>query len=219
MKKYLFDRLEQRNRVEEIEQRRARLEIEAFNYPLNVINRTTNLNINYKPSVASMQSETFEQHVYKPFIRPEGHVSNCAISLSWLLDTFLKKHPEIRSKSMTTGSVTYSIIKPAVQENGCRYVDMISDESAVSRGRRFFFISHGWGRPFIELIEQLKAHFTKPELYKDVFVWLDVFAITQCEGAKQGDDLSQLKEVVQDAEQTLMIVDKDGTVLSRIWCL
>ena len=50
-------------------------------------------------------------------------------------------------------------------------------------------------------------------------MWLDIFAINQNEGASQGDDLSQLKEVVEDCDQTLMVLDNEGFVLTRIWCL
>ena len=146
---------------------------------------------------------------------------------------FLKKHPDIRSRPYTTGAVTYELIKAAVKDRGCRYVDLIEDDTgtAVSSGRSFFFISHGWGRPFAELVDQIIEHF-KPEnqaiwrpkgasiLNSDeIYVWLDIFAINQNKGACQGDDLSQLKEVVEDADQTLMILDREGSVLSRIWCL
>ena len=111
-------------------------------------------------------------------------------------------------------------------------MDLIIDSgSAVSRGRSFYFISHGWGRPFVELVDQLIEHF-KPENqsvwrgkgasilnWKEIYVWLDVFAINQNPGASQGNDLSQLKEVVADCDQTLMILDDKGSVMTRIWCL
>ena len=219
--KSLFDRLEQRRRVEEIEERRYLLDVS-------------------RPSLTKITPSKQEPETVKPLHdaqgvkgRPKGHVSQCAIQLSWLVEKFLKQHPQIRAKAMTTGAVTYELIKPAVMEKGCRYVDLIENESrtAVSRGRFFFFISHGWGRPFIELVDQLVAHF-KPEnqaiwrpkgspilQWHEIYVWLDIFAINQNEGASQGDDLSQLKEVVEDANQTLMILDKEGSVLTRIWCL
>ena len=120
-----------------------------------------------------------------------------------------------------------------MKDRGCRYVDLIEDDSgtAVSGGRSFFFISHGWGRPFVELVDQIIEHF-KPEnqavwrpkgasilKWEEIFVWLDIFAINQNEGVSQGDDLSQLKEVVEDCDQTLMVLDNEGSVLTRIWCL
>ena len=33
------------------------------------------------------------------------------------------------------------------------------------------------------------------------------------------DLLLDLKEVVADAQQTLMVLDKEGAILTRIWCL
>lgn len=222
MKKSLFDRLEQRNRVVEIEARRVQLH---ESNPSPVETQSIALEQQHDqhedcPSAhvpPSIQPEAFEQQVVAT--RPESHVSNCAISLVWLI-SWVKRHPMIRSKSMTTGAVCFDIIKPAVKEAGCRYVDLMMPgeaRSSVSSGRRFFFISHGWGRPFIELVEQLKAHFKAHK--EEVFVWLDIFAINQNEGASQGDDLAQLKEVVEYADQTLMILDKEGSVLTRIWCL
>ena len=35
----------------------------------------------------------------------------------------------------------------------------------------------------------------------------------------QQSDLQGLREVVQDAVQTLMVIDDRGAVLTRIWCL
>ena len=157
----------------------------------------------------------------------------CAVSLHWLVNVFLEKHPDIRLRPYTTGAVTYELIKAAVKDRGCRYVDLIKDDSGtqISRGRSFYFISHGWGRPFIELVDQIIEHF-KPEnqiiwrpkgasilKWEEIYIWLDIFAINQNAGASQGNDLSQLKEVVEDCDQTLMILDKEGSVLTRIWCL
>lgn len=132
---------------------------------------------------------------------------------------FLEKHSEIRAKSCTTAHVTLQLIKAAVKERGCRYVDLIDSTDAVSRGKSFYFISHGWSRPFVELVDQIIEHF-KPEnqaiwrpegspvlKWDEIYIWLDILAINQNEGAGQEDDLAQLKEVVEDCDQTLMILD------------
>ena len=216
MNKSLFFRLEQRNRVAEIEERRVRLanDAAASNPRPNAINLGNQLSL-----APSEHPEALEQPAVS-LQRPSSHVSNYAISLGWLF-AWVRQHPQIRSQSMSTGAVVYDIIKPEVKEAGCRYVDLISErkrEWAISKGKRYFFISHGWGRPFMELVEQLRSHFKSAQA-QDVFVWLDIFAINQNEGSSQGDDLAQLKEVVEDAEQTLMILDKEGSVLTRIWCL
>jgi hypothetical protein len=58
--------------------------------------------------------------------------------------------------------VTNNLIKPAVKVKACRYVDLIpaSASAASSTGGAFYFVSHGWGRPFIELVDQCKEHFS-----------------------------------------------------------
>lgn len=50
-----------------------------------------------------------------------------------------------------------------------------------------------------------------------MYLWLDIFAVNQHPGDNQRNDLGMLKEVVADSEQTLMVLDKNGTVLTRIW--
>ncbi|GIL87932.1 hypothetical protein Vretimale_6273 [Volvox reticuliferus] len=54
----------------------------------------------------------------------------------------------------------------------------------------------------------------------DVYLWFDMFAISQHNpGGADSGDLSVLHEVIQDAEGTLMVLDGEGTALTRIWCL
>lgn len=48
----------------------------------------------------------------------------------------------------------------AVKDGGCRYVDLIDSGAAVSRAKPFDFISHEWGRPFNELVDQIIEHFS-----------------------------------------------------------
>lgn len=50
-----------------------------------------------------------------------------------------------------------------------------------------------------------------------VYLWLDIFAVNQHPGDSQRNDLERLKEVVADAQQTLMVLDGQGMVLTRIW--
>jgi hypothetical protein len=158
-------------------------------------------------------------------------VSQCAVSLKWIEDSFLAEHPEILARGMTTGEVVSSIVQPETSEQRARYVArLMSGKDTVSRGRSFFFISHGWSRPFSELIEMLRKHFS-PEQQRvwrqgqpiltpaQVFIWLDIFAINQHPGEGQRGDLGNLKEVLADADQTLMCLDQKGAVLTRIWCV
>ena len=101
------------------------------------------------------------------------------------------KHPEVRAKPYTTSEVAEDLIKSAVKAKGCRYVDLIKDDSgtALSRGKDFYFISHGWHSPFVELVDQVIEHF-KPEnqaiwqpqgskilQWDEVYIWLDILVV------------------------------------------
>ena len=55
-------------------------------------------------------------------------------------------------------------MKPSTEGRRCRYVDLLVEEGlggAVSSGRPFYFISHGWSRPFSELVNMCKRQFDK----------------------------------------------------------
>lgn len=46
-----------------------------------------------------------------------------------------------------------------------------------------------------------------------------MFAVNQHPGVEQEADLSQLQDAISCASQTLLCLDEEGLVLSRIWCL
>ncbi|GLC45508.1 NACHT domain- and WD repeat-containing protein 1 [Pleodorina starrii] len=74
-----------------------------------------------------------------------------------------------------------------------------------------------------EIVDRLLGRFVGREaLLRNTYVWLDMFAINQhpdAPGSTQANDLSQLHEVVGRSEQTLLVLDRGGLVLTRIWCL
>ncbi|KAG1681630.1 hypothetical protein FOA52_014139 [Chlamydomonas sp. UWO 241] len=99
-------------------------------------------------------------------------------------------------------------------------------DACVSRGQHFFFVSHAWQRPMVEMIHMLQRHFSvhqqkawrrgaDPLIAGQVYVWIDAFAFNK----HTGKDLEQLKDVLGDAQETLLIVDPTGTSLTRAWCL
>ncbi|GFR50272.1 hypothetical protein Agub_g12459 [Astrephomene gubernaculifera] len=71
-----------------------------------------------------------------------------------------------------------------------------------------------------ELVDGLLARFVgREQLLRETFVWLDIFAINQHPDTTQAEDLSKLQEVVGSSQATLLVLDGDGQVLTRIWCL
>ncbi|KAG1681631.1 hypothetical protein FOA52_014140 [Chlamydomonas sp. UWO 241] len=47
--------------------------------------------------------------------RPTDHASRCAVSLEWLVNSFLVSHPEIVAKRLSTADVVGRIILPATR--------------------------------------------------------------------------------------------------------
>ncbi|KAG2427326.1 hypothetical protein HXX76_012521 [Chlamydomonas incerta] len=52
-----------------------------------------------------------------------------------------------------------------------------------------------------------------------VFLWLDIFAVNQHPDTTQADDLANLQNVIRHSQATVMLLDAQGAVLTRIWCL
>eukprot|EP00798_Chlamydomonas_sp_ICE-L_P011377 gene11377-12075_t len=79
-----------------------------------------------------------------------------------------------------------------------------------------------WGALFSNLVDSITSHFTNADgtvANTEVCVWLDIFAVCQHQGQEQMDDLANLGQVVNQAEETLLVVDSTGQVLTRVWCL
>ena len=119
-------------------------------------------------------------------------------------------------EGLTTVDVVRQIIIPETQSLRLRYVDTLSTE-AVSAPT--YFVSHTWGRPFLELINSLKSYIRlsqDDEQSKNIFLWIDIFAVNQHEGLHQQSDLSGLHLAIQKAAKgTLVCFDIPGKLLTR----
>jgi len=197
--------------------------------------RLFSLNKGKAPKTAPIKGSAHDAVIHD---RAADHISYCAVSLEWLVEEFMPQHPQIVSKKMMTRDVVKSIVKPACTNES--YVQMLhrtrgSDTDTISRGRPFFYLSHSWERPFTELVGMLQEHFSveeqarwrrgeEPLPWEEVYVWLDVLAMNQHTPKDMDFNtrwalLLALREMVQDAVQTLMVLDCDGDVLDRLWCL
>mmetsp|Transcript_1012 Transcript_1012/g.2737 ORF Transcript_1012/g.2737 Transcript_1012/m.2737 type:complete len:639 (-) Transcript_1012:560-2476(-) len=171
----------------------------------------------------------------KASARPPGHPSQRAVSLKWLLGTFMPQHPEIEQELMTTGEVVDFIVKPATEERQCCYADLIGDDDvsglgALSSGQEFYFVSHPWSSPLVDTVAMLREHFNddrqrlwrlgQPALpWSKVYIWLDLFAVNQYTEVGAKRFLPKLDEVLSDAVQNLLVLDMQGELFGRTWCL
>ncbi len=184
--------------------------------------------------------------------RPESSMRlQCAVSLEWLLRVFLTQHPQVAERRMTSSQVcahacdlslhacptktaslhkvVTDIVIPATKTRTCRFVNFLIGQglrSSVSSGRPFYFVSHCWSRPFLELVEMIREHFSegRQRIWRphgegvlsesEIFCWIDIFAINQHPGSSQYD-LRNLKYVLEGAQRTLMVLDRSVCELSH----
>lgn len=56
----------------------------------------------------------------------------------------------------------------------------------------------------------------------EMFVWIDIFAINQWKPSLTGtsdDAIPLVEEVITDSQDTLVVIDRQGRILQRMWCL
>ncbi|GAX72566.1 hypothetical protein CEUSTIGMA_g22.t1 [Chlamydomonas eustigma] len=123
-------------------------------------------------------------------------------------------------QTLCTFEIVTKIVLPETAHLSCRYIDVLDPKDL---GTPDYFISHRWGANFQTLITAIKHHFEDMEMqgknYKELFVWLDIFAINQHPSQEQVDDLARLQDVIRMSHSTLLVMDNTGQVLRRVWCL
>ena len=125
----------------------------------------------------------------------------CAVSWNWLL-SFVDKH-KTTLKSLSTQKVVTKLIIPATEKDKTRYVDLLPPHQVALPN---YFVSHVWSAPFLDLIESLKQYVDSTKRTKDVFVWIDIFAVDQHrDSGTQGSDLSHRKTVFPSPPGTVRV--------------
>ncbi|GAX76256.1 hypothetical protein CEUSTIGMA_g3700.t1 [Chlamydomonas eustigma] len=146
----------------------------------------------------------------------ESHLAayECAVSIDFLL-RFAADHPDT---SLTTADIVMKIIKPATEPRKCRFADLTEVVLPSDVREPDFFVSHCWAARFHNLVALVCSHLEGADP-KQMFVWLDIFAVNQHGGPDQVRDLANLKEAVVRSEGTLLILDHVVSPLERVWCL
>lgn len=111
------------------------------------------------------------------------------------------------------------LIIPATAKTGGPYTDLLPSNSV---GRGSLFISHAWSNPFGLLVAAARKYVSTSKFPKGrpVFIWVDIFAITQKRGEAQQKELAQLEPTIADpACTTLLVLDTAARPLSRCWCI
>lgn len=152
-----------------------------------------------------------QRHQEAPPLPPHS-VENRAVSLRWLLQ-FQKGIPS----SYSTQDMVQRVVIPMDSQPLGPYSDTLPRQYV---GKVQVYVSHAWQASFKDLVRTLEQHFEKQltaDPTWDVFVWLNVFAITQQPCNQQTTDLGDLNAVIVAAESTLLVLDADGFSLKRMW--
>ena len=137
-------------------------------------------------------------------------VWKCAVSLGWLFAWVETRKAQLQS--LTTQEVVNTIVVPETSAKCCRYVDLIAENEVSSP---YYFASHVWGAPFLDLVDTLREFFKDSEC-ASVFIWIDIFAINQHPTTDKTDDLTNLHLAVRKSLfGTLVCLDRGGQLLKR----
>jgi hypothetical protein len=142
---------------------------------------------------------------------------DCGVSVTWLR-AFCEANTSA-AEDLTTQQVADRVILHETQHQQCRYVDLLDSKHV---GPVTYFVSHRWQASFRDLVRLVDnycstLHSSRLELNPDkTFLWIDLFAVNQHSPAA---DLAAIKDVIACSVQTLLCIDRDQQVLTRVWCV
>ncbi|GAX80735.1 hypothetical protein CEUSTIGMA_g8170.t1 [Chlamydomonas eustigma] len=145
-------------------------------------------------------------------------VMRCGVSLAFLqyFSAFVENSND--TSVWTTRHVVEKFVKPRTKKTVCRYCDTLPDGVA---GNPRFLVSHRWDSIFSNMVKQVSTHF-KGQDPERIFLFIDIFSLKQHKKEETSTDqatLTMLKDVVTNVQQTLIVLDRDGLVLRRVWVL
>ena len=123
--------------------------------------------------------------------------------------------------SLSPGTVTMYdaaryIIRPATFPRQCSFVELV----AIRAQRPKWCVSHWWGTRFYDLVSSLGAHARDRFGTKmlEVNYWVCAFAINHWNLGERDPLSSGFFRALKNVEGTVLILDRKGAVLSRVWC-
>jgi hypothetical protein len=154
----------------------------------------------------------------------EDDASLRGISLDFLVE-FTWEHG---AWHMPTHEVV-EIVKSATADCRTPYTHLLPPDQV---GAPTIFLSHAWQNEFGLVVAAARKYVSNEQKRlaakggagsgggAAVFVWLDIFAITQHSGETQAHDLARLETtIMQPCCTTLVVMDEQGKPLGRCWCI
>jgi hypothetical protein len=159
-------------------------------------------------------------------LRGDSTAANDASLRGVTLDFLVEFTYEHNLWEMSTYEVVRRIVAPATRDAGGQAFTCVLPPETV--GRPSVFLSHAWRNPFGLVVAAARKFVSNSAKrgrhtgghHPPVFLWLDVFAVSQHPGDHQKDDLTRLEATIARADcTTLVVLDEAGIPLTRCWCV
>eukprot|EP00798_Chlamydomonas_sp_ICE-L_P018513 gene18513-25015_t len=142
--------------------------------------------------------------------KPAKHVAHDQLGVSAEYLRRLAEFTEDFFPEASTSEFVCKALLPLTAKRKARLHDFIPVELT---GKPHYYVVHSWQAPFHDLINQ-------GDSLKDVYVWLDLVALSQHQAFNATTDLSHVRELVSVCTQgALVMVDTGLSLLDRAWCL
>ena len=146
------------------------------------------------------------------------------VSLEFV-ELFLKDHPDISEKNLTTSQISKLIIKPETLGTNEPYINKFIGKRDA-KGKLYvapstIFVSHAWAYPFVSVNLDGMRQYAKET--SDVYFWFDVF--TNDQNGVVGKDFdwfcNRFRGSIQAIGKVLLILFpwNDPVPMTRVWCL
>eukprot|EP00930_Biecheleria_cincta_P000992 TRINITY_DN102171_c0_g1_i1.p1 TRINITY_DN102171_c0_g1~~TRINITY_DN102171_c0_g1_i1.p1 ORF type:complete len:1056 (-),score=146.04 TRINITY_DN102171_c0_g1_i1:67-3234(-) len=134
-------------------------------------------------------------------------------------DSSNKDHPYLYAKSVNLYQVASWIIRPMTEDHKSSYIEAVTTDA--EKQKPSWFISHWWGECVLHFVDCVVNHQNVRTLSYNVAYWVCAYANNQHElGKDLGRDpmQSSFLRAMEASTGVLLILDKDCTAFTRIWC-
>ena len=104
----------------------------------------------------------------------------------------------------------------------CSLVELMATGPQLPR----WFVSHWWGEPVVEFVASVSAHAKDrrlkdkgPEKKQTAIYWVSAFAANLWKLDVEDPPQSAFHQAIKACKGTVVVVDKDSKVFTRIWCV
>jgi len=144
------------------------------------------------------------------------------VKLEWLHEAWNRMKAQGGKGHVPTRAFVELLVRPLVLEQVGNFT-LFDYIPPAYRAKPFIFVSHAWDG-WLKQCFFLPEHVTR-DWPEDAAVWMDIFAVNQVDEVPQAAMLGDVKTIVQQVANTLLVLPGDGIAsfallpALRSWCL